>query len=576
MGMGATNTLDRVQASLGQLRSAAPRFETAVDVPCAGVLLALPALLANGLLTHVGKYFLLPPGYYGIDSIFILLAFMALCRVKQAEQLRYCPPGEWGKLIGLDRIPEVRTLRAKLSILSGNGQVEAWGAELCSNWMLDQSGDRSAGVFYVDGHVRVYHGSKVELPRHYVARERLCLRATTDYWVNAMDGRPFFLVTQAVDPGLIQVLENQILPMLDRNMVHQPTAEQLEADPGLHRFTLVFDREGYSPDLMARLKTARIACITYRKGADEPWPEAEFVEQPVRLVNDNWTKMKLAERMVELGNRLRVREIRRLCDSGHQTSIVTTDYRSDQAYIAAWMFARWCQENYFRYMREHYNLDRLVDYEAGPLADTTRVVNPTHRRLDAQVRTTRALLDRKLAAFGAINLDGDIDPSTVTRFEQRKADLLQEVVAFTDQLDQLKAERKKVPRHIAASELPPDQRLGRLSTETKHFVDTIKMIAYRAETAMAQILHETMSRACDARSLLRDIYRTEADLIPDHSNRTLTVRLHHMTNKAADEAVEHLCQELNSTMTMFPGTGLRLTYELLPLVPSENPRGQEV
>ena len=80
-----------------------------------------------------GKYFQLPPGYYGIDSIFLLVAFMALCRIKQAEQLRYCPPGEWGKLLGLDRIPEVRTLRSKVSILSGNGQVEAWGAELCND-----------------------------------------------------------------------------------------------------------------------------------------------------------------------------------------------------------------------------------------------------------------------------------------------------------------------------------------------------------------------------------------------------------------------------------------------------------
>ena len=53
---------------------------------------------------------------------------------------------------------------------------------------------QSAGTLYVDGHVRPYHGSAARLPKHYVPRQRLCLRATTDYWVNAMDGKPFFVV----------------------------------------------------------------------------------------------------------------------------------------------------------------------------------------------------------------------------------------------------------------------------------------------------------------------------------------------------------------------------------------------
>ena len=53
MGMGATNTLDRVAASIGLLDGVTPRFETALDIPFGGVLLALPALLANGLLTSV-------------------------------------------------------------------------------------------------------------------------------------------------------------------------------------------------------------------------------------------------------------------------------------------------------------------------------------------------------------------------------------------------------------------------------------------------------------------------------------------------------------------------------------------
>jgi transposase len=90
------------------------------------VLLALPALLAMGLLRRAPEFYRLPHGFYGMESIFLLLGLMALARIRSLEQLRYQAPGEWGKLLGLDRIPEVRTLRAKLKVLCQNvGQATA-------------------------------------------------------------------------------------------------------------------------------------------------------------------------------------------------------------------------------------------------------------------------------------------------------------------------------------------------------------------------------------------------------------------------------------------------------------------
>jgi len=248
MGMGAADVEGRLAASVGQLDAVAPCFAPALDVPHGGVLCALPALLAMGLLEGVERHLALPKGYYGLDSLLMLLAFMALARLQSIESLRYCAPGEWGKLLGLDRVPEVRTLRAKIQLLAREDQPAQWSAALCERWMA--AAPEQAGVLYIDGHVRVYHGSQTQLPRHYVARQRLCLRATTDYWVNAMDGQPFFVVNQVVDPGLIQVIEQQIVPRLEQHLPAQPDPTQLAADPLRHRFTLVFDREGYSPGLL--------------------------------------------------------------------------------------------------------------------------------------------------------------------------------------------------------------------------------------------------------------------------------------------------------------------------------------
>ncbi|MGH8534240.1 MAG: putative transposase [Gammaproteobacteria bacterium] len=221
------------------------------------------------------------------------------------------------------------------------------------------------------------------------------------------------------------------------------------------------------------------------------------------------------------------------------------------------------RQNFFRYMRQQYSLDSLVDYRTEAIPETTQVVNPAYRTLDGRVRKKVGLLSRKLAEFGATHLDGEIDPPKVHAFERRKAERQEDITQLQEDVAALKAERKATPRHIAFKELPEQDRFERLSTQSKHFVDTIKMIAYRAETAMVQTLREKMARHDDARSLLRAIYTTEVDLSPNPQQKTLTVRLHPLANNSSDAALLYLCTELNTTETLFPGTDLRLTYELV-------------
>lgn len=570
MGMGATNTLDRLAASVGCLNGVAPQFTASADVPNGGVLLSLPALLAVGLLAHTTERFSLPSGYYSMPSIFLLLAFMALARLKTIEELRYCAPGEWGKLIGLDRVPEVRTLRQKIRQLTGSEAPTKWAADLCSDWMA--AAPDQAAVFYADGHVRVYHGSDARLPRHYVAREKLCLRASVDYWVNAMGGQPFFVVHTDVDPGLVQVLRCEIIPRLLEVAPSQPTREQLVESPLLHRLTVVFDREGYSPELLKTLKEQRVACLTYHKYPTADWAATEFIRRRITLSSGLQVEMNLAERGIRLQG-LWLREIRKLTETGHQTSILSTDYVTDAGVLASRMFARWSQENFFKYMRQEFGLDRLVSYGTEDIPDTTDVVNPDYRRLDGEVRKLNGLLARRRAQLAATTMPDQAEAAALERFHHDQGDLLELVSELERRQCEMKKQRRNVPKHVKASELPPEHRLNRLKTQSKHFIDTIKMVAYRAETAMANVLRERMSRPEDARALLRAIYSNEADIIPDEAAKTLTVRLHHLANRSADEAIQHLCEELNSTAALFPGTELRMVYEL---VSSQNPRDQEV
>ena len=128
MGVGAADVVGRLAASVGELEAVAPDFTPALDVPNGGLLCALPALLAVGLLAGVERHLQLPKGYYGLDSLLLLLAFMALARLASIEALRYSAPGEWGKLLGLDRVPEVRTLREKIRLLAQEDGPGQWSA----------------------------------------------------------------------------------------------------------------------------------------------------------------------------------------------------------------------------------------------------------------------------------------------------------------------------------------------------------------------------------------------------------------------------------------------------------------
>lgn len=564
MGYATTRLLERVLASCGLLVAASLKFVPAADVPQAGVLCALPALLTEGLLRHTRTFYRLPAGYYPLESIFLYLALLALVRCPSLEQTRYQAPGEWGKILGLDRLPEVRTLREKIGIFCAQeGRATQWQSRLAQQWMQGAAASdpekQGVGLFYVDGHVRVYHGHLGPLPRLYVAREKLLLRGTTDYWVNGLGGEPFFVVTQPIHAGLIAALREQVIPRL---LADAPALSQaqLKDDPQAWRFTLIFDREGYSPKFFEELTEQRIGLLTYHKYPGELWPAEEFSTQSVRLHTGEVVEQALAERGTCLSNGLWMRQVRARNADGSQSAILSNNRRLNLTQIAAWMPARWSQENFLRYMRQHFGLDRLIEHGSQPLPESTIVVNPARRRLEQQIRRERSRLQRLEAQFGAHTLPSSATAEQLQTFEREGGHLREKIQAQTAVVDGFKAQRKEIPRKVELKELPEAERYRQLCPESKHFIDTIKMIAYRAESALAGELREHLNREDDARALLRRIFVTPANLHPDHQHKTLVVELHRSGSPLQDAAIAKLCEELTATETLFPTTDLKLIY----------------
>ena len=568
MGVACTRPIERVLAALGKLPGgASTEFESCRDVSYGGVLCALPALIENGLFRHLQTTFATLTGYYTTLHVILLLAYMALCRIRTIEQLQYESPGELGKLMGLDRVPEVRCLRQKLAQLS-QGQddkaPEIWAGLLSKDWM-DQEPEL-AGTLYVDGHVRLYHGHLTELPRRFVSRQRLCLRGTTDYWVNDALGQPFFSIERPIDHGMLEAIENDVVPRLLTDVPGQPTKEELEADPYRSRFLLIFDREGYSPSFFRRMwEEHRIACVTYHKFPKQDWPTSEFSEVTGTMPNGELVTMKLAERGSLVGARdgMWMREVRKLTSSGHQTSLISTAYDREGSQDALALFSRWCQENFFRYMMEHFAIDALSEYRTEEIPETNRpVVNPAWRELDRQSRSVKGRLTQRQARFAALTLHPEADETKVAQWEKQKSGLREEIEQLEHQVNSLKEQMSSTSKHLEWDQFPKDAKFERLAPSRKRLTDTVKLVAYRAETAMSELLRESLRREDDSRSLLRDLFRSDADITPHYDTKVLEVRIHTLANPRSNRAIQHLLDHLNATESTFPGTEFRLSYTL--------------
>jgi transposase len=571
MGTACTRPGERILAALGLLDGAQMRFAPCRDVPYGGILCALPALLINGLLSGISTLGKLGGYYHGLH-VLLLLAFMALARIKTAESLRGKAPGEFGKLIGLDRIPEVRCLRKKMDQLSRDESAERWAVELGRAWM--DAEPESVGTLYVDGHMRVYHGHKTKPPRKYVSRQRLCLRGVNDYWVNDAIGRPFFVIDKVVDPGMLKVLRDDIVPRLLNDVPHQPSQEQFDADPYLSRFILVFDREGYSPAFFRDMwRDHRIGCITYHKHPGGDWPDSAFVEQAVTMPRGETITMRLAERGSLVGSKqdaVWMREVRKLTKSGHQTSLISTAYGLDHTTLAAGMFTRWCQENFFGYMMEHFAIDILNEYSLDDLPDTEQVVNPLWRDLSRQRNSLQSKLKNRQARFAELTLHpvSPDEPEMLARWERGKAALLEEIQGLEQDIADLKERIRTTAKHIQWNQLDEQDRFKKPAVGRKRLMDSIRMIAYRAETAMAMLMTGPTIDTAAARRLLQDLFATEVDMFPDVENRRLLVSVHRASRPAADQALSKLFEHLNASKIIYPGTDLRIIYKF---VGSENP-----
>jgi len=535
---------DRLLAYLGLLDDAAPLFGSRTALPRAGVLLALPALVQSGIFECAQKiYGSLGPAFYGLRTSLLTLLLMALWRIKRPEGLKEHSPQTLGQVLGLDRAPEVKTLRRKLARLAAARRAVQFGRALAERRVASRGA--ALGFLYLDGHVRVYHGQH-RLPKAHVARMRLSMPATSDYWLNDQSGDPLLVITAEANAGLVKMLPSVLA--------------EVRALVGEGRLTVVFDRGGYSPKLFLQILDANFDLLTYRKGR-LPRIRKRFRQYRTRQDGRTFTYALADQEVRLLKGKLRLRQVTRLAEDGHQTPILTSRRDLPTAQVAYWMFGRWRQENFFKYLREEYALDALVEYAAVPDDANREVPNPAWAAVDAQLQQARAYLDRLQSEYGLEALTNpELKRPTMRGFKIAQGKLSQQIWNAMQRASQLEARRAAIPRRVPVQAVT-EQPVVKLAPERKHLTNLIKMVAYQAESDLLRTVTPHYRRVEDeGRTLIQSALASTADL--QVTEKELRVTLSPQSSPHRTRAIATLCEKLNGLDTIFPGSQLRLRYAI--------------
>jgi len=550
---------ERALARWGLLgEGAEPVFTPGARYPLAGLLLALPALETAGLLDAAGEvYGRLKNGFYGLAATLLTLVFLALAGEPRAEGATRVPPAALGRVLGLDRAPEVKTIRRKLGELAAAGKASELIMTLARRHAAARPG--ALGFLYVDGHARAYYGTRTVQKTH-IARLKFPAPATEETWVADQDGEPVFMVAAEPSESLAGELR-RLLPKL-RQVVG-------EGRP----VTVCFDRGGWSPALFADITEAGFGLLTWRKGPAPDLPADAFTTITCADDRGRAHEYDLADTTVTLdindgprkGEQVTLRQIaRRVPARGgavRQIHALTTRQDLPAGEVCWRMTSRWREENYFRYARTHFALDALDSYAAQPDDPGRLVPNPAKKAAAAQVRRAEALAEAAQATRDAalLRLRSPAPGPPLTITNQMLNTLGAPVETAHQELDQAERAAAAIPARTPLGSLAPD--MVRLEAEVKQITHAIRMAAYNAETILARALDGHYARADDeAYALIREALATSGDIIPGHGE--LLVRLDPLTAPRRTQALAALCDQLTQARAHYPGTRLVLRYDV--------------
>lgn len=551
---------DRALARLGYIEDAQPLFPESQSIENAGIFLALASSSMNTFVDIAQKvYVSFGAAFYGIRSMFLMLAMMALLRIKNSEQLGRYNPEKLGVILGLDRVPDVKTIRRKLSTIFLRQKSCEFMNMLVDSRPEDADSETvpEIATIYVDGHVKSYYGKFKTGSTHSATRNRVD-KAVTDYWVNQSDGTPLIVVPTAFNESMTKVLPDIIHDA--KKMCHGKTDERL---------TVVFDRGGYSALLFEKLIAMEVDIITYNSGTIGAVDESLFTKKETTInkkvydyepysreitlpVFDKKAKQGKMVR-VDTGRKVALREILIRREDNGITAILTTIKDQVHKEIASTLFNRWSQENYFKYMKREFALDHLCTYGVENIPAGIDHPNPEYTKLTKDIAKQREIVSKICGKNADIFLENDYDKVEKELKKLKKSKSAKKLKKHLEQIEKLQKMRKNVKERVGVSDFKQLKREGRL------FSNVIKIASYHIETELVTLFKKNYDdRTGNARSLIAAMLKCSGTIKTE--NGKLIITLEKQATPLITKAAEKLCDLLSEKKVKYPGTNLILQF----------------
>lgn len=556
-------SVDRALARLGMLEDAQPVFASGKNLPWVGAFLALALLEKDPLLKVAGQVFgSLGPAFYGLRTVLVSIVMLALLRIKKPEQLRQHQAQGLGRVLGLDRVPEVKTLRRKLHTLSqplqGAGLLEELARARATGY------HQPLRIVYVDGHVEVYTGH-YPIGQVYAASRSRVVKGTTRTWVNLPGAKPLFCVSGEFNEGLVAVLPK----------VMAKVQEVIGPGPLIQ----IFDRGGYCGRLFEQQMAAGHTLITYRKGKTKDWSLEKFEKKETRIGSRTYpyapaeaeveipvheevavaTGQKGAPAQGKTGRTVRMREIRVIREDGRQTSVLVGNSKAPAVEMCTLLFGRWAvQENVFKYLLAEYDLDGTVEYGDEPLSLTITHPNPAYVKGQKALAGWIIKRNKQLAKLGIKLTQEPLEAAALAQqlAKWKRRPQAAQVEVAQAQIEKLRTELAKLPERVPAGE----SGFRRLKSEMKLLSIALKLTAYELETQLLErIRPHYPNHAKEGRKLIAAALHSPGSIRLQPGQ--ILVKLAPQTSPNRTRAVAKLCESLNQLNPIFPGTKLRIVFE---------------
>lgn len=481
-----------------------------------------------------------------LDAVICALAIYQRC----IEGVRRLATPSGPTLLRAERVPTASGVRKLFGRLLSETEIGGaiLDARVTTRFIAAAHADEGPAVFYVDGHMRRYHGKEV-VRKGWRMQDRRVLPGTTDYYVHDEDGRPVFRIPVTSHDSLTAWL--------------QPIAKRLREGLGAEeRILLAFDRGGAFSKQLAELRDAGMEFVTYERA---PYPQIAESKFDRTVVVRGETYQLHESHNKNLGDkRGRIRRIALRAADGKQINLVAISTASAEQLVAILLggpsiklpSGRWQQENAFHHGDARWGINQLDDRAVEPYPAGTIIPNPARRRLDQSLRLARAAegdARRKLActtpALGAL----------------RRAAVEKDLADALKLQRELEALRPQIPTHALVEETALAGKLVRHTGQLKRIVDVIRVVCANAESELATLIAPHMGRPREAKKVIANILAAPGKVTV--TDQAIHVRLAPAANRSERDAMQHLFAALNQRCLVLPSDPKRLPlrFDLQPL-----------